>query len=512
MVDIVLATLNARWIHAAFGLRYLRANLGELRERSTLIEGEIQQRPIDFVERILAHEPKIVGLSVYVWNATAMLAVVRILREVAPTVRIVLGGPEVSHETEQQAICTLAHHVVRGEGEIAFRDLCRRILDRDTNLPWLYSPSPPPLDSLALPYEEYDGRDIAHRVVYVEASRGCPFECEFCLSSLDERVRNFPLDAFLDAMARLLDRGLRHFKFVDRTFNLGVATSTRILRFFRDRWREGMLLHFEMIPDRLPDALRAEIAAFPPGALQFEVGIQSFDPAVGERIRRRQDFARLEDNFRFLRESTGVHVHADLIVGLPGEDLASFADGFDRLIALRPQEIQVGILKRLRGTTLDRHSPEWGTVYATEPPYEILQSRTLSFTELQRMRRFARFFDLVHNSGNFGATTELLLRADSPFARFLHFSDWLFDQTGAAHGIARARLAALLFRYLTAELRLPESAVGTAMARDFLHARPNDWPEFLRPWLREQASRFTPDDNPAARRQQKHLLARQTED
>src|SRR5207247_3930379 len=187
---------------------------------------------------------------------------------------------------------------------------------------------------------------------------------EFCLSSLDVPVRNVPLDAFLAAMQRLLDRGLRQFKFVDRTFNLNLNFSRSILQFFLDRYEPGLFLHFEMIPDRLPEALRETIARFPAGALQFEVGVQTFNDDVAARISRKQDNAKLADNLRYLREHTGVHVHADLIVGLPGEDVESFARGFDRLVALKPQEIQVGMLKRLRGTPIVRHDVEWGMVYS----------------------------------------------------------------------------------------------------------------------------------------------------
>ncbi len=460
MPDIVLTTLNAKYAHCAFGLRYLMANLGELQPRVKILEFDINQRVVDVAERILREEPKIVGLGVYIWNAAPSAQLVTDLKRLRPELVIIIGGPEVSYEVEQQQICRDADYVITGEADLAFADLCRQLLNsphstftplragqatsRSTILP---APLPD-FDKLAMPYALYTDEDIAHRVIYVEASRGCPFECEFCLSSLDVPVRNTPLDAFLAEMQKLLDRGVRQFKFVDRTFNLNLKVSAAILQFFLDRYREGLFVHFELVPDRLPDALRAIIAKFPPAALQFEVGIQTFNERVAELISRRQDNAKVEVNLRWLREHTGVHVHADLIVGLPGEDLNSFAAGFDRLVALRPQEIQVGLLKRLRGTPIIRHDRDWGMVYSPHPPYEILQTKLIDFFTMQRLRRFARYWDLVANSGNFNEAAPAL----STFDGFMRFSDWLYAETRQTHAIARSRLAELLGAYLGREI------------------------------------------------------------
>jgi radical SAM superfamily enzyme YgiQ (UPF0313 family) len=388
MATIVLATLNAKYIHASFGLRYLLANLGSLRAETCLLEFDIQQRPGDVVEAILARDPKIVGLGVYIWNASETTQVVATLKRVRPELIVILGGPEVSYEVEEQEIVRLADYVVTGEADLKFAEVCRLILAGTSPPGKIVAAEVPDLAQLALPYEFYTDEDVAHRVIYVEASRGCPFTCEFCLSSLDVPVRQFALASLLGEMERLLARGVRQFKFVDRTFNLNIAASKAVLQFFLERWRPGLFVHFEMIPDRLPEALREVIAKFPPGALQFEVGVQTFNEDVSKNISRRQDYARLEENFHFLRRQTGVHVHADLIAGLPGETLESFGAGFDRLVALAPQEIQVGILKRLRGTPIVRHDQNWQMVYSPHPPYEILRNSLLDFPALQRLRRF----------------------------------------------------------------------------------------------------------------------------
>jgi len=467
MPDIVLATLNARYLHSAFGLRYLLANLGELQPRAALLEFDINQRPLDIVEAILATGPGIVGLGIYIWNVTATTEVVALLKRLRPELIVILGGPEVSYETDGQEIVALADHVITGEADLKFGEVCRELLG-GAILPKIIAAELPTFDRLALPYEFYTDQDLAHRVLYVEASRGCPFTCEFCLSSLDIPVRAVPLEPFLAALDRLLARGATQFKFVDRTFNLHLPTSRAILQFFLDRWRDGLFVHFEMVPDRLPEALREIIAKFPPGALQFEVGIQTFDDATSKNISRRQNLERLEDNLRFLREHTGVHVHADLIVGLPGEDMESFGRGFDRLVALRPQEIQVGILKRLRGTPIVRHDAEWGMIYSPRPPYEILRTRLIDFPQMQRLRAFARFWDLVGNSGRFRETLPLLWDAGaSPFASFLAFTDWLYPTLGRRHGIALATLAEHLFRYLIDHCRLEKPLVTAALTADW---------------------------------------------
>jgi hypothetical protein len=360
-------------------------------------------------------------------------------------------------------------------------------------------------EAITLPYRLYSSNDVASRVVYVEASRGCPFKCEFCLSSLDVPVRNVPLQAFLDAMQDLLDRGVRHFKFVDRTFNLNLNISSSILRFFLERYQPGVFLHFEMIPDRLPEALRDLIRQFPPGALQFEVGVQTFNDEVSALISRRQDNAKLGENLRFLREETGVHVHADLIVGLPGEDVASFGRGFDRLVELGPQEIQVGMLKRLRGTPIVRHDQQWGMIYSPHPPYEVLQTKLIDFAAMQRLRRFARYWDLVANSGNFMETTPLIWDGGSPFASFLQLSDWLFAEMGQTHAISLTNLSERLFRFLIEEKKRDKLTVAQTVWRDYQRVGRSDRPAFLQNLVAPADTRVIRRTKSGSARQARHL-------
>jgi radical SAM superfamily enzyme YgiQ (UPF0313 family) len=450
-MTIVLSTLNARYAHASLGLRYLLANMGLLRDQTSLREFVIGTRAADIVEKIIEGGPRIVGFGVYIWNVEETTRVVATLKRVAPSVVIVLGGPEVSHECGEQEIVRLADYVITGWGDVSFPQLCRAILDGPKPLMKIHAGVQPKVDEIALPYSLYSDEDVAHRTLYVEASRGCPFKCEFCLSSLDKTAWPFDLDSFLAQLEALHARGARLFKFVDRTFNLNVKSSLRIMQFFLDKLEaapdDPVFAHFEVVPDHLPDALKEGIRRFPPGTLQFEIGIQSFNPEVQALVSRRQDNDKAAENIRWLMAHSEAHLHVDLIAGLPGEDIVSFASGFNRLVALGPHEIQFGILKRLRGTPIIRHTRDYGLVFDPQPPYSILATDRIDFGTMQRLVRFSRYWDLIANSGRFANSLKLILGAD-PFARFMALSDWIFGQTDATHRIALERLAALVTRWL----------------------------------------------------------------
>ena len=473
---IVLCTLNAKYIHASLGLRYLLANMGDLAAQTALREFTIARKPQELADELLALQPRVIGFGVYIWNVTETTALVRLLKAARPDLKIVLGGPEVSHEWAEQDIVQLSDHVITGWGDVSFPKLCRALLHGPQPLMKVIAGEQPELDTIALPYAHYTDADLAHRLLYVEASRGCPFKCEFCLSSLDKTAIAFDLDAFLAEMDTLFQRGARNFKFVDRTFNLKIDTSARILQFFLDRMCEELFVHFEVIPDHLPDRLKLLMAQFPPGVLQLEVGIQSFNPEVQKRISRRQDNAKTVANLQWLVQQSPAHLHTDLIFGLPGETWESFAEGFDRLHAIRPHEIQLGLLKRLRGTPIARHTQEHGMVYATQPPYAVQQTGMLDTVAVQRFNRLARYWDLVANSGRFQQTLDVLLQGGSAFGAFAAWSDWLWQTAYKTHGLTPEDLVDALFDYLTTQRSLPMDDIRQMLLADYqrsgAHARP----------------------------------------
>lgn len=481
--SIILSTLNARYIHASMGLRYLLANMGSLQASTRLIEFNINTRVIDIAENLLKNKPRIIGLGVYIWNATETLELLQLLKTISPETIIVLGGPEVSYEYEDQLLVSHADYLITGQADIAFKQLCEDLIDGKKPVNKIIHPLPLELSEIELPYAYYNDEDISNRVIYVEASRGCPFKCEFCLSSLDKTVYPFDLNLFLGEMEKLYTRGVRHFKFVDRTFNLKVDTSIRIMQFFLDKIdadnTNQLFLHFELIPDHLPEKLKSTIAQFPAGSLQFEIGIQSLNPDVQMIISRKQNTKKVTDNLNWLRNNSEAHIHADLIMGLPGETIESFAQGLNQLYKMNPHEIQVGILKRLKGTPIIRHTVDYDMRYNPMPPYNIVSNTLITFDEMQSLSRFARYWDLIINSGRF-SNTKLILLEPIAFESFLSLSNWIFEKTGQTHKISLERLFSLLYQGMVEELNMDIESVKECLLKDYELSGIKGDPKFLR--------------------------------
>jgi hypothetical protein len=493
MPDIILATINAKWIHPSLALRLLKANLGALEDRCEIMEFALRQSLEEKTGPLLAARPRILGLSVSIWNHTATRELLAGLAPLwagpadgpgvaPPRPVIVLGGPEVSFLPEDADLFRYADYVIRGEGEAAFRELCEAALDAPSAPPsprtegstspsWLKNPSnptstpdppqgtvfidasQPELAAMDPGYRLYTAEDLARKLTYVEASRGCPFGCEFCLSAAPPQgrlVREFPLDRFLAEMGALIRRGARSFKFLDRSFNLDPDRAGRIMEFFLERLKPPMYVHFEMVPAGFPPELRQTLTRFPPGSLRLELGIQTFNPGIAALIGRSSNPEKELETLDFLRRETQALVHADLIAGLPGEDLPSFAAGFDRLWAARPAEIQLGILKRLPGAAIDRHTGPYGMVYNPEPPYEVLETAALPREDLARIKNFARFWELIVNRGAFADLVGAFFPGAAPvFSRFMALSDQLLGYFGRNWGLPRQELRTALEQYFS---------------------------------------------------------------
>jgi len=487
---IVLTTLNSRFTHSAIGLRYLYANMQELQKDTKILEFSINDAIQTIAEKILRQKPEIIGIGVYIWNASHIHELIHILKKVSPDTTIVLGGPEVTYLPFRVNFDD-ADYIIQGEGDLAFYRVCKNIFSQ-TQQERIIPMGMPNLKEIALPYDYYTDDDIKNRYIYVEISRGCPFECEFCLSSMDKKVRAFNLEEMLAAFEKLWQRGARNFKFVDRTFNINIATANKILDFFLAK-EPPYFAHFEVIPDHFPASLREKIQKFPHGALQLEIGIQTLNLEIANNISRQLKIDKIKENIAFLEHETTAHIHLDLIVGLPGESLESFGENLDTLMQMSSCEIQIGILKKLSGTHINRHDTTFGMVYSDIPPYDILKNSQLSFEDIQIMKRFARFWDLFYNSGNFKSSIRLLWddgsQAPKVFHNFYAFGIWIYEQTDSTWKISLQRQGELLFDYLTLKKALDSTEVADAMLHDMMKLKGRAVPHYLKPY----AENFKPD-------------------
>ncbi len=478
-MKILLTTLNSRYTHSSIGLRYLYANLKELQNDTEILEFSINDAIQTIAEKLLIQMPDIIGIGVYIWNVTHIAELVHIIKKISPSTTIVLGGPEVTY-TPFRVNLDDADFIIQGEGEISFYELCNDIANSKPRTQKIIQINTPNLKELKLPYQFYTDDDIKNRYIYVEVSRGCPFECEFCLSSMDERVRAFDLDEVLGEFKKLWDRGARNFKFVDRTFNLNMKTANKILDFFLEK-EPPYFAHFEVIPDHFPDSIKEKIKQFSHGALQLEIGIQTLNLEIANNISRQLKLDKIKENIRFLENETEAHIHLDLIVGLPGESLESFGKNLDELVSLSSCEIQIGILKKLSGTNINRHDIEHGMVYSNIPPYDILKNNQLTFLDIQIMKRFARFWDITYNSGNFKNSVKLIWQDKSVYENFYAFGMWVYTQTDSTYKISLQRLGELLFTYLTKKKGLAEKEVAGLMLSDMMKLKGRAIPSYLKP-------------------------------
>lgn len=498
MKNIILTTLNARYSHTSLALRYLYANLKELKENAKILEFVINSSNQTIAEQILEHKPKIVGIAVYIWNATDVAELVQTIKKVSPETIVVLGGPEVSYKPLRVNF-DMADYIITGEGEVSFYNLCKDILDGNCKEPRVINSPKVDLENIILPYDDYTDFDIKNRHIYVEMARGCPFECEFCLSSIDTKMRYLSIEVFLEQIDKLWQRGARNFKFIDRTFNIKISYAKAILNYFLEK-EEEYFLHFEVIPDNFPQELRELIKKFKAGSLQLEVGIQTLNLDVAKEIHRNLKIDKIKDNLKFLSQETHAHMHIDLIIGLPSETIESFGKNLDLLYTLSTGEIQVGILKKLSGTTLNRHDKVYGMVYSDLPPYDILKNDLISFEQMQELKRFARFWDIVYNSGNFQKTTALLFEDGKVFENFYDLSKWLYRRSESTYKISLDRMAEFLFEYMSA--KFDKEKIANIILEDVMKVGGRKIPPFLKKIIPENYDFAQKDVSKANKRQE----------
>ncbi|TVX98266.1 B12-binding domain-containing radical SAM protein [Cohnella terricola] len=439
-MKVVLATLNAKYIHTSLALRCLKA-FSQDEFDIDIAEYTIKDPAMGIAADLFSKKPDVIGFSCYIWNIEETIVVIDMLRKVLPDAKIILGGPEVSYDTEYwMNRLASVDFIVMGEGEETFRDLLRQISgERKYHFVFgmayrkdgqvVITPPRPKLDLNVIPSPhrfEADIPSLRNRVVYFETSRGCPFSCQFCLSSIEVGVRYFDMERVKAELTYLIDSGAKLIKFVDRTFNIKRDYAMEIFRFLIDNHR-GCVFQFEITADIMrPEVLDFLADNAPPGIFRFEIGVQSTNDPTNLAVQRRQNFAKLTRTVVKVKESGKIDQHLDLIAGLPHEDYDTFRKTFNDVFALRPEELQLGFLKMLRGTGLRIDAAKYGYVYSERAPYEMLGNDLMPFGDIVRIKRVEDVLEKYWNAHRMDRTMEYLIEKayPSPFDFFQAFGDY----------------------------------------------------------------------------------------
>ena len=418
-MNVVLSTLNSKFIHSSLALRYLKA-YGEAHGQAyDIVEYTINMPVLHILCDITEHDIDILGFACYIWNIEMTLHVVDMVKAVRPDIKIVLGGPEVSFTADELLErCPNIDYIVQGEGEVAFHALVTALqlgndgLDpvipgvrgrRDSSiLGSLEAVEVSDLSSIPFPYTEEDMDDLEHKIIYYESSRGCPFSCQYCLSGNKNTVRFFPQERTLEELQWFIDHGVKQVKFVDRTFNCAPHHHRPLMEFMRDSDTD-MNLHLEMEPELMPEWETNILCETPPGRIQIEVGVQSTHKKTLDAINRYNDWPYIQKSIRPIIQAGRTHVHMDLIVGLPHEDFNRFGQSFNDLFSLQPHALQIGFLKLLKGSGV-RRMREYKYVADPLAPYEVLSTHVLPYDNVRFLKYFEDVFERFYNSERFRTT------------------------------------------------------------------------------------------------------------
>lgn len=418
-MNVVLSTLNSKFIHSSLALRYLKA-YGEAHGQAyDIVEYTINMPVLHILSDITEHDIDVLGFACYIWNIEMTLHVVDMVKAVRPDIKIVLGGPEVSFTADELLErCPNIDYIVQGEGEEAFHALVTALqlgndgLDpvipgvrgrRDGSiLGSLEAVEVSDLSSIPFPYTEEDMEDLEHKIIYYESSRGCPFSCQYCLSGNKNTVRFFPQERTLEELQWFIDHGVKQVKFVDRTFNCAPHHHRPLMEFMRDSDTD-MNFHLEMEPELMTEWETNILCETPPGRIQIEVGVQSTHKKTLDAINRYNDWPYIQKSIRPIIQAGRTHVHMDLIVGLPHEDFNRFGQSFNDLFSLQPHALQIGFLKLLKGSGV-RRMREYKYVADLLAPYEVLSTHVLSYDDVRFLKYFEDVFERFYNSERFRTT------------------------------------------------------------------------------------------------------------
>lgn len=463
-MKILLAAINAKYIHSNLAVYSLKAYAKEFAEHIIIGEYTINNRADYILEQIYKQKPDVLCLSCYIWNIGYVEGIIKEFHKLCPHVPIWLGGPEVSFEVE----AFMESHpevtgIMMGEGERTFHALCDYYVngngrlqnltgiayrDRDAGVLHVIG-AEQPMDMSNIPFAYREIGDFKNRIIYYESSRGCPFNCSYCLSSVDKKLRFRDIELVKKELAFFIEKEVPQVKFVDRTFNCQHEHAMEIWKFIKEHDNGITNFHFEVSADLINEAELELISSMRPGLIQLEIGVQSTNEATIAEIHRTMKLERLKEIVKRVQAAGNIHQHLDLIAGLPYEDYKTFAKSFDEIYALKPNQLQLGFLKVLKGSYMYEHAKEYEMVYHTTAPYEVMKTRWLSFEEVLKIKQVEEMLEVYYNSGQFEVTMKMLeVLFESPFYMFQEFGAFYEKMGYLAMSHSRVRRCEILLEFV----------------------------------------------------------------
>lgn len=497
MKKVILAALNAKYIHSNLALRYLsRFQNNNQKHHVETMEFTINQR-LDFIaEELFRKQPDVVLFSCYIWNVEMLRQLCPILKKIMPDCVIGFGGPEVSYESETfLRVNPAVDFVMRGEGELVFTKYLEHLdagnpatlgeiesLTYRQNGEIFSTPQMHPMDLALLPFPyEDDFSDVQNQIIYYESSRGCPYHCGYCLSSVENGVRFVPLDKVLPDLQKFLDKNVPQVKFIDRTFNCKKSHAMAIWKYLHEHDNGVTNFHFEITADLIDQETIDFLKTVRKGLFQFEIGVQSTNPQTIRAINRNVDFAALSEIVQQIKDGGNIHQHLDLIAGLPYEDYDSFGRSFNDVYALHPEQLQLGFLKVLKGSMLHQKQKEFEIVYHDTAPYEVLTTHELPYADTLRLKYVEEMVETYYNSGRFLHTLAYLVPLyESPFAFFEALSQFWVGENYHYLGLSKMGLFDVLWWFVEQNSKVDKRKLQWEMKFDIaLHEKPKKLPAWL---------------------------------
>ncbi|EJE7233200.1 DUF4080 domain-containing protein [Clostridium sporogenes] len=501
----LLVAINSKYIHSNLALRYLRANTEDLNYECMLKEFTINDRKENILEKIIMEKADLVAFSCYIWNLEYVEELANLIKLVKPSTEIIFGGPEVSYDSESFLRRVPGEYIIKGEGEETFREFIKckienKSLDKVKGLyiktlngiKYTGERHNISMNSVVFPYKKEE--DLKNKIVYYEASRGCPFKCKYCLSSTLHGVRFHDIERVKKEIKFLVDKNVKLIKFVDRTFNCNHKFAMEVWEYIIDLDTDATF-HFEISADLLTKEELDILSKSKEGRIQFEVGVQTTNNEVLKNINRHVNFETIKEKAEELKKLKNIKQHLDLIAGLPGEDYNSFKNSFNDVYSIEPEEIQLGFLKLLKGSPMRLEAEKWGMVYSPYPPYEILSTKDISYEELLILKKVEGVVDKYYNSGKFDNILKYFMgEFKNPFDFYYRLAMFCNDKGYFDRNISGPQYYKVFLEFNEEFLNKNSEFLKEVIKYDYLKFNKKQWlPEFLIRDIDKKIKRYLKD-------------------